>query len=91
LDELPQGGRRSEVYQWGLLVMSDAKFALRIAGIILLVIFALIVGIPLALTAAGVTLWIVGVLFGLAVAVIKVAVVLAVVYLVLVGIRTALK
>jgi hypothetical protein len=71
--------------------MSDAKFALRIAGIILLVIFALIVGIPLALTAAGVTLWIVGVLFGLAVAVIKVAVVVAVVYLVLVGIRTALK
>jgi hypothetical protein len=71
--------------------MSDAKFALRIAGIILLVIFALIVGIPLALTAAGVTLWIVGVLFGLAVAVIKVAVVLAVIYLVLVGIRTALK
>ena len=71
--------------------MSDAKFALRIAGIILLVIFALIVGIPLALTAAGVTLWIVGVLFGLAVAVIKVAVVVAVIYLVLVGIRTALK
>ena len=71
--------------------MRDAKFALRIAGIILLVIFALIVGIPLALTAAGVTLWIVGVLFGLAVAVIKVAVVVAVVYLVLVGIRTALK
>jgi hypothetical protein len=71
--------------------MSDAKFAFRIAGIILLVFFALIVGIPLALTAAGVTLWIVGVLFGLAVAVIKVAVVVAVVYLVLVGIRAALK
>ena len=51
----------------------------------------MIVGIPLALTAAGVTLWIVGVLFGLAVAVIKVAVVVAVIYLVLVGIRTALK
>lgn len=67
------------------------KKGLRIAGIILLAVFVLIVGIPLALAAVGITWWIVQGLLGLAIAVIKVAVVVAVIYLVLVGIRAALR
>jgi hypothetical protein len=61
---------------------------LRIVGIILLGLFVLVVGVPLVLTAAGV---VVGTVIGLAVLLIKVAVTLAVVYLVLVGIRALLK
>lgn len=71
--------------------MSDSRKTLRIAAIVVLAICALIVGIPLALTALGFTLWIISALFGLAVAVIKVAVVVAVIYLVLVGVRAALR
>jgi hypothetical protein len=71
--------------------MSDSKKAFRIAGIIILVIFALIVGIPLVFGLLGLTFWLLDTFFGLAVAVIKVAVVLAIVYLILVGIRAALK
>lgn len=71
--------------------MSDSRKTLRIAAIVVLAICALIVGIPLALTALGFTVWIIGTLFGLAVAVIKVAVVVAVIYLVLVGVRAALR
>lgn len=68
--------------------MRDAKEMLRIVGIILLGLFVLVVGVPLVLTAAGV---VVGTVIGLAVLLIKVAVTLAVVYLVLVGIRALLK
>lgn len=67
------------------------KDALRVVGIILLGLFILVVGIPLVLAAAGVTLHIVGFLFSLAVGLIKLAVVVAIVYLILVGIRAVLR
>lgn len=68
--------------------MKDAKEMLRIVGIILLGLFVLVVGVPLVLTAAGI---VVGTIISLAVLLIKVAVTLAVIYLVLVGIRAVLK
>ena len=45
--------------------MREATDILRIIGIILLGIFVLAVGIPLVLTAAGIALGIVGILFGI--------------------------
>jgi hypothetical protein len=71
--------------------MKEAKDILRITGIILLGLFVLVVGIPLVLAAAGITLKIVGVVFLLAVGLIKLAIVIAVVYLILVGIRALLR
>lgn len=71
--------------------MSDAKDVIRIAGMVLLGVFVVAVGIPLVLTAAGVTLGIIGFLFHLAVMLIKVAVVLAIGYLILVGVRAMLR
>jgi len=67
--------------------MKDATDVLRIVGIILLGIFVFAVGIPLVLTAAGITLGIIKILFGIAVLVIKLAVVLAIAYLILTGVR----
>jgi hypothetical protein len=67
------------------------KDTMRIAGIVLLVLFALVVGVPLLLAAAGIALGVVGVVFGLAVLVIKLAVVVAVGYLILVGFRALLR
>jgi hypothetical protein len=71
--------------------MKDATDILRIVGIILLGIFVFAVGIPIVLTAAGITLGIIKILFGIAVLVIKLAVVIAVAYLILVGIRALLR
>jgi hypothetical protein len=71
--------------------MKEAKDVLRITGMILLGLFVLVVGVPLVLTAAGVTLGIIGFLFHLAVMLIKVAVVIAICYLILVGIRALLR
>ena len=71
--------------------MRDATDALRVVGIILLAIFVFAVGVPIVLTAAGITLGIIKVLFYIAVLVIKLAVVLAVAYLVLVGVRALLR
>ena len=75
--------------------MKDSKEMLRIVGIILLGLFVLVVGVPLVLAAAGIVVitavGIIGVINKLAVLLIKVAVTLAVVYLVLVGIRKLLK
>ena len=71
--------------------MKEAKDLFRIVGIILLGIFVLAVGVPLVLTAAGVTLGIVGFIFGLAVGLIKLAVFVAIIYLVLVGVRALLR
>lgn len=71
--------------------MREAKDVLRVVGVVLLGLFVLVVGIPLVMTAAGITLGIIGFLFDLAVMVIKVAVVLAIGYLVLVGIRAMLR
>ncbi|MFL6285002.1 MAG: hypothetical protein ACJ74Q_17815 [Pyrinomonadaceae bacterium] len=68
--------------------MRDAKEMLRVVGIILLGLFVLVVGVPLVLGAAGI---VVGTIIGLAVLLIKVAVTLAIVYLVLAGVRALLK
>jgi hypothetical protein len=75
----------------GGLEMSDAKDVIRVAGMILLGIFVVAVGVPLVLAAAGFTLGVLGFLFGVAVALIKVAVVLAIGYLILVGVRAMLR
>ena len=71
--------------------MKDAKDVLRIVGMILLGVFVFTVGVPLVLTVAGITFGIISTLVGLAVLLIKVAVVLAIGYLVLVGIRALLR
>jgi hypothetical protein len=71
--------------------MKEAKDTMRIVGIILLGLFVLIVGIPLVFAAAGITLSIIGTIFGIAVLLIKLAVVAAIGYLILVGIRAALR
>jgi hypothetical protein len=54
-------------------------------------LFALVVGIPLVLAAAGITLHIFGFVVSLAVGLIKLAVVVAIGYLALVGIRALLR
>jgi hypothetical protein len=71
--------------------MRDAKDVFRIVGMILLGLFVFTVGVPLVFKVAGITLGIITVLIGLAVLLIKVAVVLAIGYLVLVGIRALLR
>jgi len=71
--------------------MKEAKDTMRIVGIILLGLFVLIVGIPLVFAAAGITLSIIGTIFGIAVLLIKLAVVAAIAYLILVGVRAALR
>jgi hypothetical protein len=68
--------------------MKNTKDTMRVVGIVLLSLFVLAIGVPLVLAAVGVTLSIFGFL---AVLLIKVVVTLAVVYLVLVGIRTLLR
>ncbi|HJP91024.1 MAG TPA: hypothetical protein VJ875_03660 [Pyrinomonadaceae bacterium] len=75
--------------------MKDARDILRIVGMILLGLFVFIVAVPFVLTlvfnAVGITLSIISFLIGLAVLLIKVAVVLAIGYLILVGIRALLR
>ena len=71
--------------------MKEATDVLRIIGMILLGIFVLAVGIPIVLTAAGITLGILKILLSIAVLLIKLAVVVAVGYLILVGIRAILR
>lgn len=71
--------------------MKDAKDVLRIVGMILLGVFVFAVGVPLVFKVAGITLGIISILIWLAVLLIKVAVVLAIGYLVLVGIRALLR
>lgn len=71
--------------------MKDARDVLRIVGMILLGVFVFAVGVPVVLKLAGLTLGIIGTLIGLAVLLIKVAVVLAIGYLILVGIRALLR
>lgn len=67
--------------------MKNTKDMVRVVGIVLLCLFVLVVGVPLLLTAVGITL---GFVTGLAIGLIKLAVVLAIAYLVLVGIRALL-
>lgn len=71
--------------------MKSKKEMARVVGIVLLCLFVLVIGVPLLLAAAGVTLSIVGFVTALAVGLIKLAVVIAIVYLVLVGIRALLR
>ena len=75
--------------------MKDARDVLRLVGMILLGMFVFIVAVPFVLTlvfnAIGITLTIVGFFISLAVLLIKVAVVLAIGYLILVGIRALLR
>lgn len=71
--------------------MKETKDTLRVVGIVLLALFVLVVGVPLVLAAAGITLGILGFIFALAVGLIKLAVVIAIGYLILVGIRAVLK
>jgi hypothetical protein len=68
--------------------MKDVKDMMRIVGIILLGMFVLAVGVPLVFAAAGIVLS--GVI-QLAIGLIKIAVVLAIGYLILVGIRAVLR
>ncbi|HLA11640.1 MAG TPA: hypothetical protein VJ023_13715 [Pyrinomonadaceae bacterium] len=71
--------------------MSEARNALRVAGMILLGIFVVMVGIPLVFKAVGIALGIVGTLIQLAVGLLYLAVILAVGYLILVGMRALLR
>lgn len=71
--------------------MKDASKVLKVVGMILLGVFVFAVGLPLVLTVAGVATTIISFLIGLAVALIKIAVVLAIGYLILVGIRALLR
>ena len=71
--------------------MKDVKNVLRIVGVILLGLFVFMVGIPFVFKLAGITLGIIGALITLAVLLIKVAVVLAIGYLILVGVRALLR
>jgi hypothetical protein len=71
--------------------MKETTDVLRVVGMILLGIFVFAVGVPIVLTAAGVTLGILKVLFGIAVLLIKLAVLIAIGYLILVGIRAFLR
>ena len=68
--------------------MKDAKEMLRIVGIILLGLFVLGVGVPLVFAVAGIA---VVATVKLAVLLIKVAVTLAIIYLILAGVRAVLK
>lgn len=71
--------------------MKEAKDVVKIVGIILLGLFLLVVGVPLVLVAAGITLKFLGFVIALAIGVIKLAVVLAIGYLILVGVRAMLR
>ncbi len=71
--------------------MREAKDVVRIVGMILLGVFVFAVGVPLVFTLAHVTLGVIGFLIFLAVLLIKVAVVVAIGYLILVGIRALLR
>jgi hypothetical protein len=71
--------------------MEKSKDTMRVVGIVLLCLFVLVIGVPLLLAAAGITLSILGFITSLAIGLIKLAVVLAVAYLVLVGIRALLR
>ena len=71
--------------------MKEAKDILRIAGSVFLTIFVIVVGGHLLMAAIGITLGIASLVFGLAVFLIKVAIGIAIIYLILVGIRALLR
>jgi hypothetical protein len=71
--------------------MKDAKDILRIVGMILLGLFVFMVVAPVVFKLVGITFGIIGGLILLAIWLIKIAVVLAIGYLILVGIRALLR
>ena len=71
--------------------MKEAKDVLRIVGMILMGLFVFMVAAPLVMKLAGITYGIITGLIFLAILLIKVAVVLAIGYLILVGIRALLR
>jgi len=71
--------------------MREAKDVLRIVGMILLGLFVFMVAAPLVMKLAGITYGIITGLIFLAILLIKVAVVLAIGYLILVGVRALLR
>jgi hypothetical protein len=71
--------------------MKEAKSILKVIGLIFLTLFVIVVGGHLLMAAIGITLGIAGLVFGLAVFLIKVAIGIAIVYLILVGIRALLR
>ncbi len=82
----PQGFRGRDAI--GEQTMRNGRDILRISGMIVLGVLVFLVVLPLVLKVVGITL---GVIIGLAVLLIKVAVTLAIAYLVLVGIRALLR
>jgi hypothetical protein len=71
--------------------MKEATDILKIIGLVFLTIFVVVVGGRLLMAAIGITLGIAGLVFTLAVFLIKLAVVIAIGYLILVGIRAVLR
>jgi hypothetical protein len=71
--------------------MKEAKDVLRIVGMILLGLFVFMVAAPLVMKLAGITYGIITGLIFLAILLIKVAVVLAIGYLILVEVRALLR
>ncbi len=71
--------------------MKEATGILKIIGLVFLTIFVVVVGGRLLMAAIGITLGIAGLVFTLAVFLIKLAVVIAIGYLILVGIRAVLR
>jgi hypothetical protein len=63
----------------------------RVIGIIALGLVVLVIGVPLLFATVGIVGWGIGMIIGLAVGVIKLAVVVAVGYLVLVAIRALMR
>jgi hypothetical protein len=82
------GEKKPESRKVSIVPMKEATDVLKIVGMILLALFVLAVGVPLVLAAAGVVL---GFLVTLAVWVIKIAIVMAIIYLIVVGIRAVLR
>jgi len=82
------GEKKPESRKVSIVPMKEATDVLKIVGMILLALFVLAVGAPLVLAAAGVVL---GFLVTLAVWVIKIAIVMAIIYLIVVGIRAVLR
>jgi hypothetical protein len=92
LTQAAKNGEKSrESREVSVVPMKEATDVLKIVGMILLALFVLAVGVPLVLAAAGVALGILGFLVGLAVTLIKIAVVVAIIYLIIVGVRAVLK
>jgi hypothetical protein len=68
--------------------MKEATDLVRGIAVVLLVLLVLFIGVPFVLAAVGI---VVGFLIALAVFLIKAAVVIAIIYLIIVGIRAVLK